>query len=252
MRIAQLAERCNVATSTLRYYERRGLLPARRSPAGYRLYDGDSVERLRFISAAKRLGLGLTEITELLDVWRDGACVEVKATYRHHLAERYAKARARSFELDDFASTLRRTLTHLDTLPDRSGPCDGECAFLDGAHDTSSVVACSLNAHDQGGRISRWRDLLRDGHRAEIPGGLRVELPTERAAQAAELAVAEQRCCPFFTFTLQLQDQTAHLEVRAPAEARSWLFEVFGGAGSGDSAEPEPACSSRLRSCCSS
>ncbi|RLE29146.1 hypothetical protein DRJ54_05195 [Candidatus Acetothermia bacterium] len=42
--MGQLVERCGVKRSTLRYYERRGLLPPpRRSPSGYRLYSPDAV-----------------------------------------------------------------------------------------------------------------------------------------------------------------------------------------------------------------
>lgn len=57
MRISQLAERSGVPATTLRFYEGAGLLPADRTPAGYRSYDEDAVERLAFIGAAKRLGL---------------------------------------------------------------------------------------------------------------------------------------------------------------------------------------------------
>jgi DNA-binding transcriptional MerR regulator len=46
MRISQLAERSGVPATTLRFYESAGLLPADRSPAGYRLYGEDAVERL--------------------------------------------------------------------------------------------------------------------------------------------------------------------------------------------------------------
>ena len=70
----QFAERSGVPASTLRFYETTGLLPAERSAAGYRIYSGDSVERLQFIAAAKHLGLPLEEIAELLGVWQSGAC----------------------------------------------------------------------------------------------------------------------------------------------------------------------------------
>ncbi|WP_435107093.1 MerR family transcriptional regulator [Nocardiopsis synnemataformans] len=65
MRVSELAERSGVPASTLRYCEERGLLPAQRSPAGYRLYDQRALERLAFITAAKQLGLDLDEIGEL-------------------------------------------------------------------------------------------------------------------------------------------------------------------------------------------
>ncbi|MET8538999.1 MerR family DNA-binding transcriptional regulator [Streptomyces sp. NPDC005065] len=57
-RISQLAERSGVPATTLRFYEDAGLLPADRTPSGYRMYGEDAVERLAFISSAKLLGLG--------------------------------------------------------------------------------------------------------------------------------------------------------------------------------------------------
>ncbi|MFG2172334.1 MerR family transcriptional regulator [Streptomyces niveus] len=63
-RISQLAERSGVPATTLRFYEDAGLLPAGRTPAGYRVYGQDAVERLGFISSAKLLGLALEEIRE--------------------------------------------------------------------------------------------------------------------------------------------------------------------------------------------
>ncbi|SRR6266496_11540 len=65
-RISQLAERSGVPASTLRFYEQARLLPAGRTPSGYRIYDDSALERLRFIASAKHLGLGLEEIRELL------------------------------------------------------------------------------------------------------------------------------------------------------------------------------------------
>ena len=67
MQIGQIAKRAGVAIDTVRYYERHGLLrsPARQS-SGYRLYEEQDVERLRFIRRAKSLGFTLNEIQELL------------------------------------------------------------------------------------------------------------------------------------------------------------------------------------------
>lgn len=69
--IGQLADAAGVHLETVRYYERRGLLPEPpRSAAGYRIYGRDDVERLRLIGRAKELGFTLREIAALLD---DGA-----------------------------------------------------------------------------------------------------------------------------------------------------------------------------------
>ena len=67
MTVGELARRLRLNPRTLRYYERIGVLPpARRSRAGYRLYGPADVERLAFIGKAKRLGLTLDEIKEIL------------------------------------------------------------------------------------------------------------------------------------------------------------------------------------------
>jgi DNA-binding transcriptional MerR regulator len=65
--IGKLAALADVRPDTLRYYERERLLtPAAKSDSGYRLYDGDSVRRIRFIKQAQHCGFTLTEIAQLL------------------------------------------------------------------------------------------------------------------------------------------------------------------------------------------
>ena len=65
--IGKLSKATDVPTSTIRYYERRGLLsPGNRSEGNYRLYDSDAVERLRFIRAAQATGFTLEDVEKLL------------------------------------------------------------------------------------------------------------------------------------------------------------------------------------------
>ena len=71
LRSGRLAEVAGVNPQTLRYYERRGLLPRpARSPGGHRLYPPESVTLLRVIKTAQRLGFTLDEVAELIDVGR--------------------------------------------------------------------------------------------------------------------------------------------------------------------------------------
>jgi DNA-binding transcriptional MerR regulator len=71
LRSGRLAEVAGVNPQTLRYYERRGLLPRpARSPGGHRLYPPESVTLLRMIKTAQRLGFTLDEVAELVDVGR--------------------------------------------------------------------------------------------------------------------------------------------------------------------------------------
>ena len=67
--IGKLARHGGVNIMTIRYYERRGLLPApARTTSGYRLYADDAVRRLQFIRQAQLLGFSLTEIQDLLSL----------------------------------------------------------------------------------------------------------------------------------------------------------------------------------------
>lgn len=64
---SQLANRGGVNIETIRYYERRGLLPKPpRLQSGYRAFSSDAVRRVRFIKQAQELGFSLAEIQELL------------------------------------------------------------------------------------------------------------------------------------------------------------------------------------------
>src|SRR5690348_6166919 len=67
MRIGEVAERAGVNIETLRYYERRGLLPEPpRTPSGHRSYDDETVRFVRAVKEAQGLGLTLAEIEEFL------------------------------------------------------------------------------------------------------------------------------------------------------------------------------------------
>jgi MerR family transcriptional regulator, mercuric resistance operon regulatory protein len=73
MRTGQLARQAGVNPQTLRYYERRGLLPQPgRQDSGYRVYASDSVEIVRFIKRAQELGFSLDEVESLLELARGG------------------------------------------------------------------------------------------------------------------------------------------------------------------------------------
>ncbi|HLI36052.1 MAG TPA: MerR family DNA-binding protein [Streptosporangiaceae bacterium] len=73
--ITQLAARVSVRPDTIRYYERTGLLPAPARTAGdHRRYDERALDRLQFIRGAKRLGLRLDAIAELLELRDAGQC----------------------------------------------------------------------------------------------------------------------------------------------------------------------------------
>jgi DNA-binding transcriptional MerR regulator len=71
LRAGQVADAVGVNVETLRYYERRGIIPKPdRSLGGHRLYGEDTVTILRVIKAAQRLGFSLDEVAELLEAGR--------------------------------------------------------------------------------------------------------------------------------------------------------------------------------------
>jgi Hg(II)-responsive transcriptional regulator len=83
MTIGHAARRAGVGVETIRFYERRGLIkqPVRPRNGGYRSYDADVVERIRFIRQAQELGFSLREIRDLLSLRADPAadCGDVRA-----------------------------------------------------------------------------------------------------------------------------------------------------------------------------
>jgi Hg(II)-responsive transcriptional regulator len=90
MRTSQLAARAGVNVQTLRYYERRGLLPEPvRLASGYRSYDPAAVRLVRFVKRAQQLGFSLEEIDALLDLAAGGpdSCDAARAIAGEKLGE---------------------------------------------------------------------------------------------------------------------------------------------------------------------
>lgn len=132
--IGQLAGKAGVSVETVRFYERKGLLPAApRSAAGYRQYSAESVRRLRFVQRAKDVGFTLAEIGELLALRTepDASCADVRA-----------RAAARIALIDGKLAALTRMKRALAELAERctgEGPVSG-CPILD-AFETDEEVA---------------------------------------------------------------------------------------------------------------
>lgn len=122
--VGKLARQSGVAIETLRYYERRGLLPeAERTAAGYRLFRADTVRRLRFIRRAQTLGFSLDEIAELLSLSDDArrSAAEVKSLTQRKIAD--IEVRIRDLQ------RMKRGLTRLDQQCSGHGSTD-ECPIL--------------------------------------------------------------------------------------------------------------------------
>ncbi|MFD7893699.1 MerR family transcriptional regulator [Streptomyces sp. NPDC059743] len=92
MRIGELAERAGTTARTLRYYESRGLLPARRAVNGYRTYDESDLRLLRQIRTLQDFGFDLEETRPFVECLRAGhpagdVCPASLAVYRRKITE---------------------------------------------------------------------------------------------------------------------------------------------------------------------
>jgi DNA-binding transcriptional MerR regulator len=88
MKIGELAERTGIPASTIRYYEREGLLPkAQRGANGYRVYDGCAPERLELIQLGQSLGFSLDTIRALAALQGDAQKDGMLATLETRLQE---------------------------------------------------------------------------------------------------------------------------------------------------------------------
>ena len=71
--IGEMAQKLNVAPSTLRYYDKEGLLPfVERSSGGIRMFKDEDMEWLRLLGCLKKAGMPLKEIRDFMDLSRQG------------------------------------------------------------------------------------------------------------------------------------------------------------------------------------
>lgn len=90
MRTSEVAAQARVNAQTLRYYERRGLLPEpARTRSGYRTYTPQAVRVVRFVKRAQQLGFTLDDIAELLHLAEGGPapCDEARAMARARITD---------------------------------------------------------------------------------------------------------------------------------------------------------------------
>lgn len=121
----QLAKFTGVTTETLRYYERRGLIPEpHRRASGYRIYQGDAIVRLRFIKGAQELGFSLEEIQELLALRVDQEASSSQVRQRAQAKVAQIEAKIRTLQ------QMRDALAHLIDLCDGEGPTSA-CPILE-------------------------------------------------------------------------------------------------------------------------
>jgi DNA-binding transcriptional MerR regulator len=119
--IGNLARDAGIPASTIRYYEREGLIrPEERTQGNYRVFGREALERLRFIRAAQATGFTLADIKTLL-AYRDGKLVPCKDV-RILIEKRLANVEERMGELRHVRKILREFLETCRTA-DQEEPC---------------------------------------------------------------------------------------------------------------------------------
>ncbi len=123
--IGRLAREAGVNLETVRYYERRGLLPRPpRSASGYRIFPAEAARHLRFIRRARELGFSLGEIRELLSLRVAPAAKGADVRRRAQAKITGIEAKIRSLE------SMKKTLRELTKACSGCGPLR-DCAILE-------------------------------------------------------------------------------------------------------------------------
>jgi DNA-binding transcriptional MerR regulator len=237
LRVAELAARAGVAASTVRFYERAGLLsPARRAMNGYRMFDESALEELAFIQRAKAIGMSLEDIAGLVAVWPSGSCQSLQAQMRVHLAGQISQVREQRAALDAFERQLQTVLGRLsvrDPGPEQCGRGCGCEADLqldpDDAAPEAEPWGCSLDHDELATRIGQWGALAAAATATErTSGAVRLVLPAgpELIATVTTLCAAETACCPQARFLLEITTGQTTLTIEAPG-TRGLLGPLF-------------------------
>ncbi len=127
--ISRLAQLGGVNLETVRYYERRGLLPKPpRTQAGYRQFSPDTAQRLRFIKRAQELGFSLEEVGELL---------ALRIEPEQNRADIRARAEAKIADIEGKMKALTAMKNTLRGLIEQCEQCgSAECPILASLEDS--------------------------------------------------------------------------------------------------------------------
>ena len=118
--ISQVAEAANVNLETVKYYEKRELLPKpARSESGYRLYSKSAVEDIRLIKRAQDIGFTLNEIKQLLPLVKQESYFPAEEMQAYAVAK-IAEINEKITRLVSFKSLLEQAVerpAHSDPFP---------------------------------------------------------------------------------------------------------------------------------------
>jgi DNA-binding transcriptional MerR regulator len=230
--ISEVADLVGIRPSTVRYYERVGLVAEPdRHPNGYRAYGPEDVERLRFITRAKGFGLTLDEIAELVPLLDERACAPVQSRLRALVDTKITQAHEQLVDQIGFIADLQRLATVLRRHTPE-GPCDDTCGCTgDGVSPRGSApVVCTLTPSSIGDRVAEWHSVLAHANRREVTtAGVRVRFPRSVDIPVlTALMIAESECCSWATYGLEVDPDGITLEVSGPPEGLDTIVATFG------------------------
>jgi len=139
--IGQVAKQANVNIETLRYYERRGLIPRPgRTVSNYRVYSSENLRRVKFIKQAQGLGFSLKEIKKLLALRATprAGCADVRTYAAHKIEDIEGKIRS--------LARMRKTLERLIAECSGDGPVT-QCPILESLDSESSTVGQKVKSY---------------------------------------------------------------------------------------------------------
>jgi DNA-binding transcriptional MerR regulator len=140
LRVGALARVSGKTVRALHLYEEMGLLvPVERSKGGYRLYDADSVTRVRWIAKLQEMGFSLNDIQTMARQWeQSGSAPGAMARVETLLSEKLADTREQIARLQQLETELQASLDYLRTCP----TCDPNQII-------EACAACELHAETE-------------------------------------------------------------------------------------------------------
>jgi redox-sensitive transcriptional activator SoxR len=225
VRVGDVAARAGVNVETLRYYERRGLLPApAREPSGHRRYGEETVRLLRAIKEAQAVGFTLAEIDEYLRAARRS---------RSPSEELRVRMAAKIDEIDRRVVGLRRMREELARVVGCACQSLDHCTCGAGylarqgreparrpalLHVTNGESAANtLRQTGLGGAVLSWQDVLHDG---PVPALPRPQLLRARAGFLSECGWGGRRA---ILSSLERRDRQLIDAMRAGVQVVMWF-----------------------------
>jgi len=138
MQIGELAQQAGVSVQTVRFYERRQLLPEpARKESGFREYSESELKQLRFIRQAKALGFSLDEIRDIIRSRRRGQCpctdvIAIAERHLHDVTEQIQK-------LHEFKEELSRAIKRWKRAGKPTLSAGEICALIERTMETNST-----------------------------------------------------------------------------------------------------------------